>query len=154
MNPRLGRGDEPASLGRRRRQPGSRTRPVDDAGPVARGARHGRHTPGTQVNALLGPRPVTSRDASFTLAELAAIGGVPTPRPGEPLTDAQLGVVLRYLRFSNEPPRSYRQAVKAFRAGRYVGSEQRIRRVWRTDVPTEDPADTEETADETEDSDI
>ncbi|WP_274919457.1 hypothetical protein [Streptomyces sp. WZ-12] len=99
----------------------------------------GRHTLGTQVNALKGARPDTSRDmgdTGVTLADLAAVRGVPTPAPGEPLTDDQLGVVLRYLRYHEDPPRSYRQAVKLFRRLGYIGSEERVRRVWGTEVST------------------
>src|SRR5690606_30770619 len=43
-----------------------------------------------------------------TLEEIAAVAGVPTPQPGEPLTDEQLIVVLRHLRYSDDPPLSYR----------------------------------------------
>ncbi|MGW8558141.1 hypothetical protein [Streptomyces tubercidicus] len=111
----------------------------------------GRHALGAQVNALVGSRPDTSRDADdtgVTLADLASVRGVPTPAPGEPLTDDQLGVVLRYLRYGEDPPRSYRQAVKIFRHLGFIGSEQRVRRVWGTEVATEtDDTDSEEEAD-------
>lgn len=65
-----------------------------------------------------------------TLADLAAVAGVPTPVPGEPLTDTQLDVVLRFLRYTDDPPRSYRQARDDFRDRGFVGSEERVRRVW------------------------
>ncbi|MFC8832334.1 hypothetical protein ACFT8V_03930 [Streptomyces griseoincarnatus] len=65
-----------------------------------------------------------------TLADLATVKGVPTPVPGEPLTDAQLDVVLRHLRYTDDPPRSYRQARADFRDRGFVGSEERVRRVW------------------------
>ncbi|BCM70885.1 hypothetical protein EASAB2608_06219 [Streptomyces sp. EAS-AB2608] len=65
-----------------------------------------------------------------TLADLAAVASVPTPVPGEPLTDEQLDVVLRYLRYTDDPPRSYRQARSDFRDRGFVGSEERVRRVW------------------------
>jgi len=65
-----------------------------------------------------------------TLADLATVTGVPTPVPGEPLTDAQLDVVLRHLRYTDDPPRSYRQARSDFRDRGFVGSEERVRRVW------------------------
>lgn len=65
-----------------------------------------------------------------TLADLAAVAGVPTPVPGEALTDGQLDVVLRHLRYTDDPPRSYRQARDDFRAAGFVGSEERVRRVW------------------------
>ncbi|MET9957109.1 hypothetical protein ABZ135_36915 [Streptomyces sp. NPDC006339] len=64
------------------------------------------------------------------LADLAAVAGVSVPVPGEPLTDAQMGVVLRHLRYSDDPPLSYRQARDQYRAAGFVGSEERIRQVW------------------------
>ncbi|MFJ8273841.1 hypothetical protein ACIQ8G_26765 [Streptomyces sp. NPDC094154] len=65
-----------------------------------------------------------------TLEEVAAVAGVPTPVTGERLTEAQLEVVLRHLRYSDDPPLSYRQAVAAFRDAGFVGGEERVRRVW------------------------
>ncbi|MFE2353453.1 hypothetical protein [Streptomyces parvulus] len=65
-----------------------------------------------------------------TLTDLAAVTGVPTPVPGEPLTDGQLDVVLRHLRYTDDPPRSYRKARDDFRDRGFVGSEERVRRVW------------------------
>ncbi|BBC35859.1 uncharacterized protein SGFS_071530 [Streptomyces graminofaciens] len=65
-----------------------------------------------------------------TLDEIAAVAGVPVPVPGEPLTDQQLVVVLRHLRYSDDPPLSYRQAVTGFREGGFVGGEGRVRRAW------------------------
>ncbi|MFJ4783253.1 hypothetical protein [Streptomyces sp. NPDC088794] len=92
---------------------------------------------GTQVTPLLPavppPRvtPVTPPvEPPVTLKELAAIAGVPTPALGEPLTDAQLVVVLRHLRYLDDPPLSYRQAVAAFREAGFVGGEQRVRKAW------------------------
>ncbi|MEU3756384.1 hypothetical protein AB0H17_27095 [Streptomyces olivoreticuli] len=102
----------------------------------------GRHAPVTQVRALVEteePLDVAVRGTAVTLAELAAVRGVPTPQREEALTDAQLGVVLRYLRYSEDPPRSYRQAVKVFRGSGFIGSEERVRRVWGQKVDVEDP---------------
>ncbi|MFF8968220.1 hypothetical protein [Streptomyces sp. NPDC014995] len=91
----------------------------------------------TQVTAVLEtvpPEPVTPvtppAEPPVTLEEIAAVAGVPAPVAGEPLTDAQLVVVLRHLRYSDDPPLSYRQAVAAFREGGFVGGEQRVRRAW------------------------
>ncbi|MER0485100.1 hypothetical protein ABR737_43420 [Streptomyces sp. Edi2] len=118
----------------------------------------GRHALGTQVSALTVPRPDTSRGTGVTLEDLAAVRGVPTPTPGEPLTDDQLGVVLRYLRYAEDPPRSYRQARKVFRRAGYIGSEQRVRRVWGAEVSTDDAAsgdrDSEEAAEESEEAGV
>lgn len=88
---------------------------------------------GTQVNAHTDPGPGTAdTDPAHpvTLADLAAVTGVPEPVPGEQLTDEQLGVVLRHLRYADDPPRSYRQARDAFRDAEFVGSEERVRREW------------------------
>jgi hypothetical protein len=92
---------------------------------------------GTQVTPELEtvpPEPVTPVTAPVTppvtLKEVAAVAGVPTPATGEPLTDAQLEVVLRHLRYTDDPPLSYRQAVTAFREAGFVGGEQRVRRAW------------------------
>ncbi|MEV4044255.1 hypothetical protein [Streptomyces sp. NPDC049744] len=109
----------------------------------------------------------TGRDADrdrVTLEQLAAVTGVPTPEPGEQLTDGQLDVVLRHLRYRDEPPLSYRQAVATFREGGYVGSEKRVRHAWgalmskegTTTGPTETAgtdADDVDADDESEDAD-
>ncbi|MFE7958681.1 hypothetical protein [Streptomyces sp. NPDC057413] len=68
--------------------------------------------------------------AGVTLEQIAAVAGVPVPVPGERLTDAQLEVVLRHLRYADDPPLSYRQATASFRSAGFVGSEERVRRVW------------------------
>ncbi|MET9366106.1 hypothetical protein ABZX93_35120 [Streptomyces sp. NPDC006632] len=80
-----------------------------------------------------------------TVQEIAAVTGVPTPPPGEQLTDAQMRVVLRALRYSDDPPTSYRSAGVAYRAAGFVGSEHRIRPLWR-----ELEADSGESAEESE----
>ncbi|MEW2458898.1 hypothetical protein [Streptomyces albus] len=89
--------------------------------------------------------PGTGREASRgaradTLAGLAAVAGVPTPVPGEPLTDTQLLVVLRHMRHGDDPPRSYRQAMGVFRDEGFVGSEQRLRRTWGALMSEEEEA--------------
>ncbi|MEU7551082.1 hypothetical protein AB0B01_01765 [Streptomyces sp. NPDC044571] len=73
---------------------------------------------------------VTPAVTAVTLAEVAAVAGVSVPRPAETLSDEQLVVVLRHLRYSVDPPLSYRQAVTAFREGGFVGGEQRVRKAW------------------------
>ncbi|MET9012306.1 hypothetical protein ABZX74_15510 [Streptomyces olivaceoviridis] len=97
----------------------------------------------TQVNA----HDDTATDVSVTppahpvtLADLAAVAGVPTPVPGEALTDAQLDVVLRFLRYTDDPPRSYRQASTDFRDLGFVGSEERVRRAWAALMSKEETA--------------
>lgn len=93
--------------------------------------------PGT-VDGTQASTPETTTDGTadtppaqpVTLADLATVTGVPTPVPGEPLTDGQLDVVLRHLRYTDDPPLSYRHARKNFRDAGFVGSEERVRRVW------------------------
>ncbi|MFF9914811.1 hypothetical protein [Streptomyces sp. NPDC013457] len=99
---------------------------------------------GTQVSALpTSPGtqdstesvPVDDTEAQDTahaaaLADLAYVAGVPVPVPGEALTYGQMDVVLRHLRYSDDPPLSYRQARDQYRDAGFVGSEERIRRVW------------------------
>lgn len=75
-------------------------------------------------------RVVLPVDGAVTLEEIAAVAGVETPVPGMTLTDVQLVVVLRHLRYSVDPPMSYRQAVSAFREAGFVGGEKRVRQAW------------------------
>lgn len=67
---------------------------------------------------------------AVTLADLAAVAGVPVPVTGETLTADQLTLVLRHLRYQDDPPLSYRTAVTAFRDAGFVGSEERVRKAW------------------------
>lgn len=80
----------------------------------------------TQASIPAAPAPAQG----VTLADLAAVTGVTVPVPGVTLTDEQIDVVLRHLRYSDDPPMSYRQAVAAFREAGFVGSEERVRRIW------------------------
>ncbi|MEV7068543.1 hypothetical protein AB0N97_38055 [Streptomyces collinus] len=92
------------------------------------------------------------RDA-VALADLAVVTGVPTPVPGEPLTDEQLDVVLRHLRYRDDPPMSYRQAVAAFRRAEFVGSEKRVRHAWAALMTNEGAQEENEKDDEEEEAD-
>ncbi|MFF3062880.1 hypothetical protein ACFVRH_42835, partial [Streptomyces sp. NPDC057909] len=103
-----------------------------------------RHTTGTQVNGLQagsgtpggtlpgtpGGTPAQRAARAAALADLAAVAGVPVPEPGEPLPDGQVDVLLRHLRYVDDPPQSYRQARDTLRADGYIGSEERLRRAW------------------------
>ncbi|MEU2681312.1 hypothetical protein ABZ638_30995 [Streptomyces sp. NPDC007107] len=106
-----------------------------------------RHALGTQVNGLPlesgtsggtpeepsgtpGGTPQERAARAAALADLAAVAGVPVPEPGEPLSDGQLDVALRHLRYVDDPPQSYRQARDEFRDLGFVGSERRVRRAW------------------------
>lgn len=92
------------------------------------------------------------RDA-VALADLATVTGVPTPEPGEPLTDEQLDVVLRHLRYRDDPPMSYRQAVAAFRRAEFVGSEKRVRHAWSALMTKEGATEETDKDDEEEEAD-
>ncbi|MFI6661935.1 hypothetical protein ACIBL8_41210 [Streptomyces sp. NPDC050523] len=72
------------------------------------------------------------------LAQVAAVAGVETPEPGEPLTDAQLTVVLRWLRHSENPPLSYRKALAAYRAAGFSAKEERVRKAYAALIDAED----------------
>lgn len=82
----------------------------------------------------------TPVEDAMALDELAAVAGVETPEPGVTLTDGQLEVVLRWLRYTMEPPRSYRQAQDAFRKAGYRAREERVRRIWGEIETNEAPA--------------
>ncbi|MEU8839954.1 hypothetical protein AB0D97_12605 [Streptomyces roseus] len=115
-----------------------------DAGPTL--PEQGGHTLATQVipeiEAVAMP-PVTTDESdgeigveqtlvegAMTLEELAAAAGVQVPEPGVTLTDEQLEVVVRWLRYAMEPPRSYRQAYAAFKDAGFQARENRVRRTW------------------------
>jgi hypothetical protein len=90
-----------------------------------------------------------------TIEEIAAVTGVPTPVTGEQLTDDQIGVVLRALRYGEDPPMSYRKAAEAYRKAQFVGSERKIRQAFRTlKVEAGEPEEAEESedADDAEDA--
>jgi hypothetical protein len=79
------------------------------------------------AEAPTGQAPVAN---PMELSELAEAAGVPLPTPGARLSDGQLSVVLRWLRYAMEPPRSYRQAQKDFRDAGFTAREERIRHAW------------------------
>ncbi|MFF4909742.1 hypothetical protein ACFY2T_33335 [Streptomyces sp. NPDC001260] len=72
------------------------------------------------------------------LAAVAAVAGVDTPEPGEPLTEKQLTVVLRWLRHSENPPLSYRKALAAYRAAGFSAKEERVRKAYAALIDAED----------------
>ncbi|QNP70834.1 hypothetical protein IAG44_16260 [Streptomyces roseirectus] len=88
------------------------------------------------------PPPHDSEDAAGPadlsgLAEAAAVAGVGTPQPGESLSEAQLTVVLRWLRHSENPPLSYRRALAAYRAAGFSAKEERVRKAYAALVDSE-----------------
>ncbi|MBW8800664.1 MAG: hypothetical protein JF597_46015 [Streptomyces sp.] len=72
------------------------------------------------------------------LAGVAAVAGVATPQPGEPLTEEQLTAVLRWLRHSENPPLSYRKALAAYRAAGFSAKEERVRKAYAALIDAED----------------
>jgi hypothetical protein len=72
------------------------------------------------------------------LAQVAAVAGVETPAPGEPLSEEQLTVVLRWLRHSENPPLSYRKALAAYRAAGFSAKEERVRKAYAALIDAED----------------
>jgi hypothetical protein len=101
-----------------------------------------------------GTGPVTqgvTGEVTVTLEEVAAVAGVPVPVTGERLTDPQMTVVLRHLRYRKDPPLSYRQAVAAFRDEGFVGGEERIRRTWG-ELMSQEETDGSEEPEETDSS--
>ncbi|MFE7442180.1 hypothetical protein ACFU7X_17190 [Streptomyces chartreusis] len=64
------------------------------------------------------------------LAGVASVAGVETPQPGEPLSEEQLTVVLRWLRHADNPPLSYRKALAAYRAAGFSAKEERVRKAY------------------------
>lgn len=77
-----------------------------------------------------------------TLQMLADVAGVELPVPGARLSDEQLDVVLRWLRYDMEPPRSYRQAQKEFRDRGFTAREERVRHAWAQIEAREEAAPT------------
>ncbi|MEV0175002.1 hypothetical protein AB0I00_28275 [Streptomyces sp. NPDC050803] len=72
------------------------------------------------------------------LAQVAAVAGVEPPEPGEPLSEEQLTVVLRWLRHSENPPLSYRKALAAYRAAGFSAKEERVRKAYAALIDAED----------------
>jgi hypothetical protein len=121
------------------------SRPAVTAGGHAP-AELGGHTVVTQVTPEIGPvttGPATADetdtveafesapvDGGVTLQELADVAGVTLPEPGVTLSDKQLDVVLRWLRYDMDPPRSYRQAQAEFRSRGFRAREERVRTAW------------------------
>lgn len=115
---------------------------------------------GTAEDEGVTPRVTPEEQAAraAALADLAAVAGVPVPEPGEPLTDGQLDVALRHLRYVDDPPQSYRQARDEFRDMGFVGSERRVRRAWAELMEKEEEANAPQSdrdggAEQTEDED-
>ncbi|MFB7678213.1 hypothetical protein ACFC26_43155 [Kitasatospora purpeofusca] len=90
--------------------------------------------PVTGSPAALPPHPAAPapHTAAATLADVCAVAGIPVPTPGDTMTDDQVAAVLRWLRYSTNPPMSGRQAVIAFRAEGYVAADGKLREIWNT----------------------
>jgi hypothetical protein len=90
---------------------------------------------------LVGGGELTVADiaSSLDLAGVCAIHEVPVPQPGESLEDGQVTAILTWLRYSQTPPASFRQALKAFRAAGYKATDKTLQTLWRA---LEAPAET------------
>ncbi|MFJ8763059.1 hypothetical protein [Streptomyces cyaneofuscatus] len=107
-----------------------------------------------------GGAPADAPDAAATmdatLADMATVAGVEVPRRGVTLTDAQLEIVLRYLRHDQDPAlSSCRQADRDFRKAGFKASQERVRVAWR-DILTREGAEDhdDQDAEDPEDSTI
>ncbi|MEU9678716.1 hypothetical protein AB0D92_35130 [Streptomyces parvus] len=103
-----------------------------------------------------GDAPSDAAGMDATLADMASVAGIEPPQRGVTLTDAQLDLVLRYLRHDQEPPlASCRQADRDLRRAGFRASQQRVRETWR-DLLTREGAEDhdDQDADDTEDSTI
>ncbi|MFD8573487.1 hypothetical protein [Streptomyces sp. NPDC059639] len=98
---------------------------------------------GTQVNGRSDTNPARSDEKPYTLDELATVAGVPVPTPQVQLTNEQIGVVLRWLRHSTNPPGGYRPARDLFRKHGFVASEERLRAQWAEVLENEGADETE-----------
>ncbi|MFJ3775018.1 hypothetical protein ACIPX0_25315 [Streptomyces sp. NPDC090075] len=91
------------------------------------------------IGELTGPQGAGHAPVDLSgLAGVAAVAGVETPEPGEPLTEDQLTVVLRWLRHSENPPLSYRKALAAYRAAGFSAKEERVRKAYAALIDAED----------------
>ncbi|MCB5181882.1 hypothetical protein [Streptomyces antimicrobicus] len=113
--------------------------------------RDGRIGIGTQVSTTIdtpGETPSSTAahpaDRTVTLADLSAVAGVPVPMRGVTMSNEQIDVVLRHLRYSDDPPLSYRQAQQAFRRAGYRASGERVRLAWADLMANEDQLDEED----------
>lgn len=85
-----------------------------------------------------------------TVEEIASVTGVPVPATGQELTDEQIGVVLRALRYTTDPPMSQRKASAAYRRAGFKGGEHKLRPIWRrlrAEAGEADEVEDEETED-------
>ncbi|MCX4752008.1 hypothetical protein OG455_41945 [Kitasatospora sp. NBC_01287] len=69
--------------------------------------------------------------AGSTLADVCAVAGITEPVPGDPMTADQVAAVLRWLRYSTNPPMSGRGAITAFRNDGYKATDAELWAAWR-----------------------
>jgi hypothetical protein len=125
--------------------------PDGTEGTQARALPQGTGTPGGTPDVTPDEDPAHAA-AHAAIAELAAVAGVPAPQSGGTVSDEQLDVVLRHLRYSEAPPDSYRSARDAYRALGFVGSEERIRSSWNALIAKEHGARQSDDVDMPEDT--
>ncbi|MFF9638807.1 hypothetical protein ACF1D2_30035 [Streptomyces bacillaris] len=118
---------------------------------------HPAQKPDAQVNGTHdadGDADDADTEMDATLADLATVAGVEVPRRGVTLTDAQLELVLRYLRHAQDPAlTSCRRADRDFREAGFRASQERVRTTWR-DILTREGAEEhdDQDADDSEDA--
>ncbi|MFF2354931.1 hypothetical protein ACFVVL_34835 [Kitasatospora sp. NPDC058115] len=93
------------------------------AGPAAAPAPH----PAALPQQAAAPAPHT---AAATLADVCSVAGIAVPTPGDTMTDDQVAAVLRWLRYSTNPPMSGRAAFTAFRAAGFIAADAKLREIW------------------------
>ncbi|MFF4821329.1 hypothetical protein ACFY2K_42880 [Kitasatospora sp. NPDC001309] len=69
--------------------------------------------------------------AGATLADVCTVAGVVEPTPGDTMTDDQVAAVLRWLRYSTNPPMSGRAAFTAFRSAGFTAPNDKLNEMWR-----------------------
>lgn len=85
----------------------------------------------TELDVMLdGLDDVAAIEMVETLADMASVAGEDVPEPGDTLTDGQIEVVLRWIRWMKTPPLDYRPAAAIYRKEGFKGAEGRLRAAW------------------------
>ncbi|MER7757811.1 hypothetical protein [Kitasatospora sp. NPDC097643] len=79
--------------------------------------------------------PEATPASTATLDDVCAVAGVETPAPGDAMSADQVAAVLRWLRYSTNPPMSGRQAISAFRTHGFTATDAELWSAWRS-IPT------------------
>lgn len=79
--------------------------------------------------------PAVAPASTATLDDVCTVAGVEIPAPGDAMTADQVAAVLRWLRYSTNPPMSGRQAIAAFRTHGFTATDAELWTAWRS-IPT------------------